>query len=50
MYGKPMIVIAGNSIVKDVKGWLMRRDKRVKINSFSVANIEDMEDFLTPII
>ena len=26
------------------------RDKRVKVNSFSGANIEDMEDFLTPIM
>ena len=48
--GKPTIVIPGDSIVKDVKGWLMSRDKRVKVNSFSGANIEDMEDFLTPII
>ena len=48
--GKPQIVIAGDSIVKDVKGWLMSRDKCVKVNSFSGANIEDMEDFLTPII
>ena len=28
----------------------MCRDKRVKVNSFSGANIEDMEDFPTPII
>ena len=48
--GKPTIVIAGDSIVKDVKEWLMSRDKRLKVNSFSGANIEDMEDFLTPII
>ena len=48
--GKPTTVIAGDSIVKDVKGWLMSRDKRVKVYSFSGANIEDMEDFLTPII
>ena len=32
--GKPTIVIAGDSIAKDVKGWLMSRDKRVKVNSF----------------
>ena len=47
---KPTIVIAGDSIVKDVKGWLMSRDKRVKVNTFSGANIEDMEDFLRLII
>ena len=28
----------------------MCRDKLVKVNSFSGANIEDMEDFPTPII
>ena len=28
----------------------MSRGKRVKVNSFSGANIEDMEDFLTPIM
>ena len=50
MDGKLTIVIAGDSIVKDEKGWLMNRDKRVKVNSFSGANIENMEDFLTPII
>ena len=48
--GNPMIVIAGDSIVKDVKVWLMSRDKRVTVNNFSEANIEDMEDFLSPII
>ena len=48
--GKPTIVIAGDSIVKDVTGWLMSRDKRVKVNSFSGANIQDIEDFLTQII
>ena len=45
-----MIVIARDSIVKDVKGWLMSRDKCAKVNSFLEANIEDMEDFLTSII
>ena len=28
----------------------MSRDKRVKVSSFLGANIEDMEDFLTPIM
>ena len=28
---KPTIVIAGDSIIKDIKGWLMSRNKRVKI-------------------
>ena len=48
--GKPTIVTVGDSIVKDVKGWLMSRDKRVKVDSFSGANMEDVEDFITPIM
>ena len=47
---KPTIVIAGDSIVKDIKGWLMSRNKRVKISSFPGANTEDMKDFLTPLL
>ena len=47
---KPTIVIAGDSIIKDIKGWLMSRNKRVKISSFSGANTEDMKDFLTPLL
>ena len=45
-----MIVIARDSIVKHVKGWIMSRDKHGKVNSFLEANIEDIEDFLTSII
>ena len=47
---KPTIVIAGDSIIKDIKGWLMTRNKRVKISSFPGANTEDMKDFLTPLL
>ena len=47
---KPTIVIAGDSIIKDIKGWLMSRNKRVKISSFPGANTEDMKDFLTPLL
>ena len=47
---KPTIVIAGDSIIKDIKGWLMSRNKRVMISSFPGANTEDMKDFLTPLL
>ena len=47
---KPTIVIAGDSIINDIKGWLMSRNKRVKISSFPGANAEDMKDFLTPLL
>ena len=47
---KKRIIIAGDSIVKDIKGWLMSRQKSVKVYSFSGADIEDMEHFLQPLI
>ena len=47
---KSTIVIAGDSIIKDIKGWLMNRNKRVKISSFPGANTEDMKDFVTPLL
>ena len=47
---KPTTVIAGDSIIKDIKGWLMSRNKRVKISSFPGANTDDMKDFLTPLL
>ena len=31
---KPKVVIAGDSIVKDMKGWMMSRNKLVKVHSF----------------
>ena len=47
---KKRIVIAGDSIVKDVKGWLMSRQKSIEVYSFSGADTEDMEHFLQPLI
>ena len=47
---KKRIIIAGDSIVKDIKGWLMSRQKSVKVHSFSGADTADMEHFLQPLI
>ena len=47
---KKIIIIAGGPIVKDIKGWLMSRQKSVKVYSFSGADTEDMEHFLQPLI
>ena len=47
---KSTIAIAGDCIIKGIKGWLMSRNKRVKISSFLGANTEDMKDFLTPLL
>ena len=47
---KPKVIIAGDSMVKDMKGWMMSRNKLVKVHSFSGANTTDMESFLVPLL
>ena len=47
---KPRILVAGDSMVRDLKGWLMSRNKSVKVHSFSGATTEDMESYLIPLI
>ena len=52
--GKPSIFIAGDSMIRDLKGCLMSRDKAVKVHSFPGAQLgascDDMENFLIPFI
>ena len=47
---KPKVIIAGDSIVKDMKGWMISRNKLIKVHSFSGANTTDMESFLVPLL
>ena len=47
---KPTFVLAGDSILKNIKGWLMSRTKAVKSYSFSGADTDDMKYHLRPII
>ena len=47
---KTVIMIAGDSIVKGQKGWLMSREKMVKVHSFSGATTDDMDFFLKPLL
>ena len=47
---KPVIMIAGDSIIKEQKGWLMSREKMVKVYSFSGATTEEMKYFLQPLL
>ena len=47
---KPLILIAGDSIIKDIKGWMLSRTSRVKVHSFRGADTSDMHDFLKPLI
>ena len=44
------IIIAGDSIVKGLKGWMMARDNRVKVHSFSGATASEMEYFIKPLL
>ena len=45
------VVVAGDSIIKYVKGWELSNNKQnVAVKSFSGATVEDMKDFLRPTI
>ena len=46
----PTVVLAGDSILKNIKGWLMSRTKAMKSYSFSGADTDDMKYHLQPII
>ena len=46
---KPSIIVAGDSMVKGLNGWMMSRKNNVKVHSFSGATTEDMTDFLKPL-
>ena len=48
--GKPLVMIAGDSILKNLKGYLMSRTKSVKVCSFPGATTQDMEYFLKPLM
>ena len=48
---KPVTVIVGDSMVKNVRGWeLSNPIKKVIVKSFSGATTEDMEDYLKPVL
>ena len=47
---KPVVFVAGDSMLKNLKGYLMSRTKSVKIPSFPGASTEDMKDFIKPLL
>ena len=50
-FKKKVTVIAGDSIIKHLQGWrLSDTNNHVVVKSFSGATIEDMEDYLKPVI
>ena len=46
---KPKIIVAGDSILKNLHGWMMARSKSIKIHSFPGATNKDMVSYLTPL-
>ena len=45
-----LIIVAGDSIVKALKGWLMSRRANVNLFYFSGSTFTDMEHFIKPLI
>ena len=45
-YSKPEVILAGDSIVRNIHGWMMSRNKSVKVNSFLGATTEDIVSYL----
>ena len=43
---KPLVIIAGDSIIKDLNGRMMSRQNNVKIHCFPGSTMEDMTDFV----
>ena len=43
-------VVAGDSILKGLKGWLMARDGSIKVHSFAGATTQDMQDYIKPLL
>ena len=47
---KETVIIAGDSMIRGQKGWMMSRSKTVNCKAFSGATCDDMEHYLNPIL
>ena len=47
---KPCVIIAGDSLTEGLKGWLISRKKKVKVQTFSGATTQDMKDYIKPLV
>ena len=47
---KPQVFIVGDSMNRDLKGWLMARDKAVKVYTFPGASCKGMENYLVSLM
>ena len=50
VYKPGTTVVAGDSLLKNLKGWMMARDGKIKINSFPGAATQDMHHYLKPLL
>ena len=47
---KPVTVVCGDSMVRNVQGWKLSRSNEVVVKSFSGTTTSDVEEYLKPII
>ena len=47
---KPVTVIAGDSIIQNIRGWNLSKTNKVVVKPFPGATAEDMQDFIKPIL
>ena len=47
---KPITVIAGDSIIQNIRGWELSKTSKVVVKSFPGATIQDMEDYIKPLL
>ena len=47
---KPVTVIAGDSIIQNIRGWSLSKTNKVVVKPFPGATAEDMQDFIKPIL
>ena len=50
VYKPGTTVVAGDSLLKNLKGWMMARDGQIKIYSFPGATTQDMHHYLKPLL
>lgn len=50
MSKRPTVVIAGDSMLKNIQGWRVSKKTRTVVKSFPGATVEDMFDYIKPTI
>ena len=48
--GKEKIFIVGDSLIRNLNGWMMSRRKAVKIHSFSGSTVQELDLFIKPLL